>query len=90
MPTHSPPALRFQSAANGSQREEGWGTVSRDKLLPKELDVEAKIQCAREAVRVSIHLPYDLGREGSHLLSGAAKRVVDPREALVTSNKRVS
>lgn len=56
------PALWFQSAANGSQREKGWRTVSRNKLLPEQLDIKAKIQCAWETVRVSINLAYDLGK----------------------------
>jgi len=54
------PALWFQSAANSSQREKGWRTVSRNKLLPEQLDIKAKIQCAWETVRVSINLADDL------------------------------
>lgn len=56
------PALWFQSAANSSQREKGWRTISRNKLLPEQLDIKAKIQCAWETVWVSINLAYDLGR----------------------------
>lgn len=60
--TPNVPALWFQSAANGSQREKGWRTVSRNKLLPEQLDIKAKIQRAWETVRVSINLAYDLGK----------------------------
>lgn len=56
------PALWFQSAANSSQREKGWRTISRNKLLPEQLDIKAKIQCAWETVWVSINLAYDLGK----------------------------
>lgn len=56
------PALWFQSAANSSQREKGWRTISRNKLLPEQLDIKAKIQCAWETVWVSINLTYDLGK----------------------------
>lgn len=59
------PALWFQSAANSSQREKGWRAISRNKLLPEELDIKAKIQCAWETVWVSIHLAYDLGKNES-------------------------
>lgn len=62
LPAPNLPALWFQSAANGSQREKGWRTVSRNKLFPEQLNIKAKIQCAWETVRVSINLAYDLGR----------------------------
>lgn len=59
---HQPP-LRLQSAADSSQGEEGWGTVCWDKLLPEKLYVEAEVQCAGKAVRISIYLPNDLREE---------------------------
>lgn len=54
------PALRLQFAADSSQGEEGWGAVCWDKLLPEKLYIEAKVQCAGQAVRISVHLPDDL------------------------------
>jgi len=62
LPAPNLPALWFQSTANGSQREKGWRTVSRNKLFPEQLNIKAKIQCAWETVWVSINLAYDLGR----------------------------
>lgn len=54
------PALRLQFAADRSEGEEGWGTVCGDKLLPEKLHVEAKVQCAGQAVGIRVHLPNDL------------------------------